>query len=177
MRCVHSDFVKTGSQGQKKGGRTTKVPKQSAMNWADLLPPPPVSPPPCQDYGISMDDRSGLYKHDTHTHIHTHTLNILFDCLGNTKKIVVFVMWCLATRLSSSARSLRPACTYNLMSWRRRKQTWSAVLLRLFEARRPLLPLYPTATSPLPLSRHPRTKRCSPCSWRTQRTFMSAGDF
>ncbi|KAM9468629.1 roundabout homolog 1 isoform 2-T2 [Clarias gariepinus] len=46
----------SGSQGQKKGGRTTKVPKQSAMNWADLLPPPPVSPPPCQDYGISMDD-------------------------------------------------------------------------------------------------------------------------
>ncbi|XP_017346063.1 roundabout homolog 1 isoform X10 [Ictalurus punctatus] len=46
----------SGSQGQKKGGRTTKVPKQSAMNWADLLPPPPISPPPCQDYGISMDD-------------------------------------------------------------------------------------------------------------------------
>ncbi|XP_060753757.1 roundabout homolog 1 isoform X3 [Neoarius graeffei] len=46
----------SGSQGQKKGGRTPKVPKQSAMNWADLLPPPPVSPPPCQDYGISMDD-------------------------------------------------------------------------------------------------------------------------
>ncbi|KAF4086358.1 hypothetical protein AMELA_G00105580 [Ameiurus melas] len=46
----------SGSQGQKKGGRTTKVPKQSAMNWADLLPPPPISPPPCQDYSISMDD-------------------------------------------------------------------------------------------------------------------------
>ncbi|XP_053095771.1 roundabout homolog 1 isoform X7 [Pangasianodon hypophthalmus] len=46
----------SGSQGQKKGGRAPKVPKQSAMNWADLLPPPPVSPPPCQDYGISMDD-------------------------------------------------------------------------------------------------------------------------
>ncbi|XP_058269399.1 roundabout homolog 1 isoform X2 [Hemibagrus wyckioides] len=46
----------SGSQGQKKGGRTAKVPKQNAMNWADLLPPPPISPPPCQDYGISMDD-------------------------------------------------------------------------------------------------------------------------
>ncbi|KAF7700362.1 hypothetical protein HF521_003320 [Silurus meridionalis] len=46
----------SGSQGQKKGGRNPKVPKQNPMNWADLLPPPPVSPPPCQDYGISMDD-------------------------------------------------------------------------------------------------------------------------
>ncbi|XP_047676568.1 roundabout homolog 1 isoform X8 [Tachysurus fulvidraco] len=46
----------SGSQGQKKGGRIAKAPKQSAMNWTDLLPPPPISPPPCQDYGISMDD-------------------------------------------------------------------------------------------------------------------------
>ncbi|XP_030634927.1 roundabout homolog 1 [Chanos chanos] len=46
----------SGSQGQKKGGRTPKAPKQSNMNWADLLPPPPVNPPPCQEYPLSMDD-------------------------------------------------------------------------------------------------------------------------
>ncbi|XP_037402575.1 roundabout homolog 1 isoform X4 [Pygocentrus nattereri] len=45
-----------GSQGQKKGVRTPKLPKQSTMNWADLLPPPPVSPPPCQDYNLSIDN-------------------------------------------------------------------------------------------------------------------------
>uniref|UniRef100_A0A3B4ZMB9 Roundabout guidance receptor 1 n=1 Tax=Stegastes partitus TaxID=144197 RepID=A0A3B4ZMB9_9TELE len=36
----------SGSQGQKKGVRTPKLPKQSTMNWADLLPPPPANPPP-----------------------------------------------------------------------------------------------------------------------------------
>uniref|UniRef100_A0A3B4AJF1 Uncharacterized protein n=1 Tax=Periophthalmus magnuspinnatus TaxID=409849 RepID=A0A3B4AJF1_9GOBI len=36
----------SGSQGQKKGMRTPKLPKQSTMNWADLLPPPPANPPP-----------------------------------------------------------------------------------------------------------------------------------
>ncbi|XP_072547703.1 roundabout homolog 1 isoform X6 [Salminus brasiliensis] len=46
----------SGSQGQKKGVRTPKMPKQSTMNWTDLLPPPPVSPPPCQDYSLSIDD-------------------------------------------------------------------------------------------------------------------------
>uniref|UniRef100_A0A3B4CFM4 Roundabout, axon guidance receptor, homolog 1 (Drosophila) n=1 Tax=Pygocentrus nattereri TaxID=42514 RepID=A0A3B4CFM4_PYGNA len=46
----------SGSQGQKKGVRTPKLPKQSTMNWADLLPPPPVSPPPCQDYNLSIDN-------------------------------------------------------------------------------------------------------------------------
>lgn len=85
-------------------------------------------------------------------------------------------MWCLATRPSSSARSLRPACTYSLMSWRRRKQIWNEALLLRFEARPPLPPLCPTATSPLPPSRRPHMKRCSPCSWRTQRSHMSAGE-
>lgn len=47
----------TGSQGQKKGGRTTKQAKQNTMNWTELLPPPPVNPPPCQEYTLSMDDR------------------------------------------------------------------------------------------------------------------------
>uniref|UniRef100_A0A8C5GTV1 Roundabout, axon guidance receptor, homolog 1 (Drosophila) n=1 Tax=Gouania willdenowi TaxID=441366 RepID=A0A8C5GTV1_GOUWI len=36
----------SGSQGQKKGMRTPKLAKQSTMNWADLLPPPPANPPP-----------------------------------------------------------------------------------------------------------------------------------
>uniref|UniRef100_A0A8D2ZW74 Roundabout, axon guidance receptor, homolog 1 (Drosophila) n=1 Tax=Scophthalmus maximus TaxID=52904 RepID=A0A8D2ZW74_SCOMX len=36
----------SGSQGHKKGMRTPKLPKQSTMNWADLLPPPPANPPP-----------------------------------------------------------------------------------------------------------------------------------
>uniref|UniRef100_A0A3Q3EDZ7 Roundabout, axon guidance receptor, homolog 1 (Drosophila) n=1 Tax=Labrus bergylta TaxID=56723 RepID=A0A3Q3EDZ7_9LABR len=36
----------SGSQGHKKGVRTPKLPKQSTMNWADLLPPSPANPPP-----------------------------------------------------------------------------------------------------------------------------------
>uniref|UniRef100_UPI003AAF2424 roundabout homolog 1 n=1 Tax=Centroberyx gerrardi TaxID=166262 RepID=UPI003AAF2424 len=49
----------SGSQGQKKGVRTPKLPKQSTMNWADLLPPPPANPPPCrntEEYSLSMDE-------------------------------------------------------------------------------------------------------------------------
>lgn len=49
----------SGSQGQKKGMRTPKLPKQSTMNWADLLPPPPANPPPshaADDYAMSVQD-------------------------------------------------------------------------------------------------------------------------
>uniref|UniRef100_A0A671YR16 Roundabout guidance receptor 1 n=1 Tax=Sparus aurata TaxID=8175 RepID=A0A671YR16_SPAAU len=49
----------SGSQGQKKGVRTPKLPKQSTMNWADLLPPPPANPPPSrstEEYSLSMED-------------------------------------------------------------------------------------------------------------------------
>ncbi|XP_059369917.1 roundabout homolog 1-like isoform X3 [Carassius carassius] len=46
----------SGSQGQKKGGRSTKQFKQNPMNWTELLPPPPVNPPPCQEYTLTMDD-------------------------------------------------------------------------------------------------------------------------
>ncbi|KAM8854379.1 roundabout homolog 1 isoform 6-T6 [Synchiropus picturatus] len=49
----------SGSQGQKKGLRTPKLPKQSTMNWADLLPPPPVNPPPtrnAEEYSLSMEE-------------------------------------------------------------------------------------------------------------------------
>uniref|UniRef100_A0A672K7N3 Roundabout guidance receptor 1 n=1 Tax=Sinocyclocheilus grahami TaxID=75366 RepID=A0A672K7N3_SINGR len=47
----------SGSQGQKKGGRSTKQIKQNPMNWTELLPPPPpVNPPPCQEYTLAMDD-------------------------------------------------------------------------------------------------------------------------
>uniref|UniRef100_A0A3B4AIW9 Uncharacterized protein n=1 Tax=Periophthalmus magnuspinnatus TaxID=409849 RepID=A0A3B4AIW9_9GOBI len=49
----------SGSQGQKKGMRTPKLPKQSTMNWADLLPPPPANPPPgrtSNDYAMTMQD-------------------------------------------------------------------------------------------------------------------------
>ncbi|KAM6961030.1 LOW QUALITY PROTEIN: roundabout homolog 1 [Aplochiton taeniatus] len=49
----------SGSQGQKKGVRTPKLPKQSTMNWADLLPPPPANPPPCRstdEYSLPMDE-------------------------------------------------------------------------------------------------------------------------
>uniref|UniRef100_A0A7N6BJL9 Roundabout, axon guidance receptor, homolog 1 (Drosophila) n=1 Tax=Anabas testudineus TaxID=64144 RepID=A0A7N6BJL9_ANATE len=48
-----------GSQGQKKGMRTPKLPKQSTMNWADLLPPPPANPPPsrnAEEYSLSMEE-------------------------------------------------------------------------------------------------------------------------
>ncbi|XP_036379292.1 roundabout homolog 1-like isoform X1 [Megalops cyprinoides] len=50
----------SGSQGHKKGTRNPKPPKQGAMHLADLLPPPPVNPPPCQtseDYATSMEKR------------------------------------------------------------------------------------------------------------------------
>ncbi|TKC49014.1 hypothetical protein EI555_020344, partial [Monodon monoceros] len=48
----------SGSQGHKKGARTPKVPKQGGMNWADLLPPPPVHPPQSasEEYSISVDE-------------------------------------------------------------------------------------------------------------------------
>lgn len=49
----------SGSQGQKKSMRTPKLPKQSTMNWADLLPPPPANPPPSRtadDYSMAMQD-------------------------------------------------------------------------------------------------------------------------
>ncbi|KAG5269493.1 hypothetical protein AALO_G00202670 [Alosa alosa] len=47
----------SGSQGQKKGTRTPKLPKQNTMNWADLLPPPPANPPPCDKYShLSMEE-------------------------------------------------------------------------------------------------------------------------
>ncbi|XP_004558298.1 roundabout homolog 1 isoform X4 [Maylandia zebra] len=49
----------SGSQGQKKGVRTPKVPKQSTMNWADLLPPPPANPPPTrntEEYSLPMEE-------------------------------------------------------------------------------------------------------------------------
>ncbi|KAI1893573.1 hypothetical protein AGOR_G00125110 [Albula goreensis] len=39
----------SGSQGHKKGVRTPKLAKQSTMNWADLLPPPPANPPSCRN--------------------------------------------------------------------------------------------------------------------------------
>nr|XP_046245519.1 roundabout homolog 1 isoform X6 [Scatophagus argus] len=49
----------SGSQGQKRGVRTPKLPKQSTMNWADLLPPPPANPPPSrstEEYSLSMEE-------------------------------------------------------------------------------------------------------------------------
>ncbi|KAL4648531.1 hypothetical protein GN956_G6741 [Arapaima gigas] len=49
----------SGSQGQKKGARTPKLPKQGNMNWADMLPPPPASPPSCRnadEYSLSLDE-------------------------------------------------------------------------------------------------------------------------
>ncbi|XP_034024256.1 LOW QUALITY PROTEIN: roundabout homolog 1 [Thalassophryne amazonica] len=49
----------SGSQGQKKGMRTPKLPKQSTMNWADLLPPPPANPPPsrnAEEFSLSMEE-------------------------------------------------------------------------------------------------------------------------
>ncbi|KAF3693170.1 Roundabout -like protein 1 Precursor [Channa argus] len=52
----------SGSQGQKKGMRTPKLPKQSTMNWADLLPPPPANPPPsrnAEEYTLSMEESCG----------------------------------------------------------------------------------------------------------------------
>ncbi|XP_054650907.1 roundabout homolog 1 isoform X10 [Dunckerocampus dactyliophorus] len=52
-------YSRPGSQGQKKGVRTPKLPKQSTMNWADLLPPPPANPPPtrnAEDYSLSLEE-------------------------------------------------------------------------------------------------------------------------
>uniref|UniRef100_A0A8C4RYH5 Roundabout guidance receptor 1 n=1 Tax=Erpetoichthys calabaricus TaxID=27687 RepID=A0A8C4RYH5_ERPCA len=49
----------SGSQGHKKGTRTPKMPKQSSMNWVELLPPPPSNPPPCrsnEEFSLSMDE-------------------------------------------------------------------------------------------------------------------------
>ncbi|XP_064208890.1 roundabout homolog 1-like isoform X2 [Anguilla rostrata] len=49
----------SGSQGPKKGTRAVKAPKQGAMNLADLLPPPPANPPPCQssgEYALSQEN-------------------------------------------------------------------------------------------------------------------------
>ncbi|XP_049582111.1 roundabout homolog 1 isoform X7 [Syngnathus scovelli] len=49
----------SGSQSQKKGTRTPKLPKQSTMNWGDLLPPPPANPPPTRnadDYSLSLEE-------------------------------------------------------------------------------------------------------------------------
>uniref|UniRef100_A0A3Q2Q7K6 Roundabout guidance receptor 1 n=1 Tax=Fundulus heteroclitus TaxID=8078 RepID=A0A3Q2Q7K6_FUNHE len=50
----------SGSQGHKKGIRTPKISKQSTMNWADLLPPPPANPAPMrntEEYTLSMEER------------------------------------------------------------------------------------------------------------------------
>ncbi|KAM9732764.1 roundabout homolog 1 isoform 8-T8 [Menidia menidia] len=55
-----SSSTSAGSQGHKKGVRTPKLPKQSTMNWADLLPPPPANPPPTrstEEYTLSMEER------------------------------------------------------------------------------------------------------------------------
>ncbi|XP_036005893.1 roundabout homolog 1 isoform X6 [Fundulus heteroclitus] len=49
----------SGSQGHKKGIRTPKISKQSTMNWADLLPPPPANPAPMrntEEYTLSMEE-------------------------------------------------------------------------------------------------------------------------
>ncbi|XP_017163590.1 roundabout homolog 1 [Poecilia reticulata] len=49
----------SGSQGHKKGVRTPKLPKQSTMNWADLLPPPPANPAPLrntEEYSLSLEE-------------------------------------------------------------------------------------------------------------------------
>ncbi|XP_015235043.1 PREDICTED: roundabout homolog 1 isoform X3 [Cyprinodon variegatus] len=54
----------SGSQGHKKGMRTPKLAKQSPMNWADLLPPPPANPAPVrstEEYSLSMEES---YDHD-----------------------------------------------------------------------------------------------------------------
>ncbi|XP_038147928.1 roundabout homolog 1 isoform X3 [Cyprinodon tularosa] len=54
----------SGSQGHKKGMRTPRLAKQSPMNWADLLPPPPANPAPVrstEEYSLSMEES---YDHD-----------------------------------------------------------------------------------------------------------------
>ncbi|XP_035391356.1 roundabout homolog 1-like [Electrophorus electricus] len=48
----------SGSQNHKKGTRTPKMSKQSAVNWAEPLPPPGLNPPAsrsCEDYLQPMD--------------------------------------------------------------------------------------------------------------------------
>ncbi|XP_026519883.1 roundabout homolog 1 isoform X3 [Notechis scutatus] len=54
----------SGSQGHKKGAKTPKTTKQAGMNWAEVLPPPPVHPPPhndSEDYNLSMNES---YDHE-----------------------------------------------------------------------------------------------------------------
>uniref|UniRef100_A0A8C7E507 Roundabout guidance receptor 1 n=2 Tax=Elapinae TaxID=42168 RepID=A0A8C7E507_NAJNA len=54
----------SGSQGHKKGAKTPKTSKQAGMNWAEVLPPPPVHPPPhndSDDYNLSMNES---YDHE-----------------------------------------------------------------------------------------------------------------
>ncbi|XP_013919531.1 PREDICTED: roundabout homolog 1 isoform X7 [Thamnophis sirtalis] len=54
----------SGSQGHKKGSKTPKTSKQAGMNWAEVLPPPPVHPPPhnnSEDYNLSMNES---YDHE-----------------------------------------------------------------------------------------------------------------
>ncbi|XP_055487876.1 roundabout homolog 1-like, partial [Leucoraja erinacea] len=50
----------SGSQGHKKSVRTPKMSMQGGMNWADLLPPPPMHPPPNasnpEEYSFAADD-------------------------------------------------------------------------------------------------------------------------
>nr|XP_033797623.1 roundabout homolog 1 isoform X1 [Geotrypetes seraphini] len=49
----------SGSQGHKKGTRTPKLPKQTGMNWTELLPPPPAHPLPhsnSEDYSLSIEE-------------------------------------------------------------------------------------------------------------------------
>uniref|UniRef100_A0A3Q2Q889 Roundabout guidance receptor 1 n=1 Tax=Fundulus heteroclitus TaxID=8078 RepID=A0A3Q2Q889_FUNHE len=55
---------RSGSQGHKKGIRTPKISKQSTMNWADLLPPPPANPAPMrntEEYTLSMEESTQLH--------------------------------------------------------------------------------------------------------------------
>ncbi|XP_058040539.1 roundabout homolog 1 isoform X3 [Ahaetulla prasina] len=54
----------SGSQGHKKSAKTPKTSKQTGMNWAEVLPPPPVHPPPhnnSEDYNLSMNES---YDHE-----------------------------------------------------------------------------------------------------------------
>lgn len=85
-RCLVTDWVLfffhiwAGSQGQKKGVRTPKLPKQSTMNWADLLPPPPANPPPSrstEEYSLSMEERwdmSAQTQRHKQSDRHAHTV-------------------------------------------------------------------------------------------------------
>lgn len=76
-------FVSIGSQGQKKGTRTPKLPKQSTMNWADLLPPPPANPPPCDKYShLTMEER---YAFPIYTETHAHSYVSIDTQRSNTQ--------------------------------------------------------------------------------------------